>query len=100
LFIKGHKTHLHSDRTSCSRFSANAFRLLLTSLAYILVETFRRKHLRRTIWAKSQIDTIQKAVVKIGARVREMRRKIRVHLPTSYPWAEALTQVWESAFAT
>jgi hypothetical protein len=100
LFIKGHKTHLHSDRTSCSRFSANAFRLLLTSLAYILVETFRRKHLHKTIWAKSQIDTIQKAIIKIGARVREIGRKIRVHLPTSYPWAEALTQVWESAFAT
>jgi len=86
LFIKGHKTHLHSDRTSCSRFSANQFRLLLTSLAYILVETFRREHLKGTPWAKAQIDTIQKAVVKIGARVRELRRKIKVHLPTSYPW--------------
>jgi len=84
LFIKGHKTHLHSDRTSCSRFSANQFQLLLTSLAYILVETFRREHLQRTPWAKAQIDTIQKAVVKIGAQVREMRRKIKVHLPISY----------------
>jgi len=100
LFIKGHKTHLHSDRTSCSRFSANQFRLLLTSLAYILVETFRREHLKGTPWAKAQIDTIQKAVVKIGARVRELRRKIKVHLPTSYPWAEALTRVWESLYAT
>jgi hypothetical protein len=100
LFIKGHKTHLHSDRTSCSRFSANQFRLLLTSLAYILVETFRREHLKGTPWAKAQIDTIQKAVVKIGARVRELRRKIKVHLPTSYPWAEALTRVWASVCVT
>ena len=49
---------------------------------------------------EAQIDTIQKAVVKIGARVRELRRKIKVHLPTSYPWAEALTRVWESLYAT
>lgn len=96
LFIKGHKTHLHSDRTSCSRFSANQFRLLLTSLAYVLIETFRREHLNGTLWAKAQIDTIQKAVVKIGARVRELRRKIKVHLPTSYPWAEAWTRIWGS----
>ena len=96
LFIKGNKTHLHLDRTSCPRFSANQFRLLLTSLTYILVETFRCEHLKGMPWAKAQIDTIQKAVVKIGARVRELRRKIKVHLPTSYPWAEALTHVWES----
>jgi hypothetical protein len=96
LFIKGHKTHLHSDRTSCRRFTANHFRLLLTSLAYVLIETLRRRHLQGTSWATAQIDTIQRAVLKLGARVRELRYQIKVHLPSSYPWAAAWTMIWET----
>jgi len=96
LFIKDHKTYLLSDRTSCHRFEANQFRLLLTSLAYILVETFRRLNLKGTEWARAQVDTIQRVIVKIGARVRELRRRIKVHLPTSCPWAGQLWVIWRS----
>ncbi len=35
LYIKGHKSCLHSDQASCSRFMANQFRLLLHSAAYV-----------------------------------------------------------------
>jgi hypothetical protein len=94
LFIKGHKTHLHSDRTSCRRFTANHFRLLLTSLAYVLIETLRRRHLQGTGWATAQIDTIQKTILKLGARVRELRYRIKVHLPSSYPWAASWATIW------
>ena len=39
--IKDHKRGLKSDRTSCYRFEANAFRLFLHSAAYVLLWTLR-----------------------------------------------------------
>ncbi|HPD25477.1 MAG TPA: transposase, partial [Candidatus Marinimicrobia bacterium] len=35
-FIKEHKCHLFSDRTSCRSFMTNQFRLFLHSIAYVL----------------------------------------------------------------
>ena len=39
--IKAHKLHLASDRTSCSRATANQFRLLIHTAAYWLLHTLR-----------------------------------------------------------
>jgi hypothetical protein len=83
LLIKDHKTHLRSDRTSCHRFEANQFRLFLYSLAYVLVHALRRRHLQGTTWARAQFDTIRLEVLKIGARVRQLRTRIKVHLHCS-----------------
>lgn len=96
LLIKDHKTHLRSDRTSCHRFEANQFRLFLHSMAYILMHSLRARHLRATPWARAQFDTIRLQVLKIGARVRQLRTRVRMHLPTSYPWPEA----WRAALAS
>lgn len=85
LYIKEHKTHLQSDRTSCNSFKANQFRLFLHSIAYNLLHTLRRIGLEGTEYASAQFDTIQKRLIKIGSRVCELSRKIKVHLPTSFP---------------
>ncbi|MBE0430179.1 MAG: IS1380 family transposase [Thermoleophilia bacterium] len=96
LMIKDHKTHLLSDRTSCHRFEANQFRLFLHSMAYVLLHALRRCHLQGTTWARAQFDTIRLQVLKIGARVRQLRTRVKVHLPTSYPWQAE----WRKAFAS
>jgi hypothetical protein len=93
LMIKEHKNHLLSDRTSCTGFSANQFRLFLHSAAYVLLHTFRSRHLKATQWASAQFDTIRLKIIKIGARVRQLSRKIKIHLPTSYPWKEELQKI-------
>lgn len=85
LFIKNHKTYLKSDRTSCHRFVANQFRLLLHSAAYVLLHTLTREGLKGTAWVTAQFDTVQKRLLKIGARVKEIATRIRFHFPTSYP---------------
>ena len=100
LLIKDHKTHLCSDRTSCHRFEANQFRLFLHSIAYMLMHTLRRCHLQGTAWARAQFDTIQREVLKIGARVRQLRTRIKLHLPTSYPWQAEWIRVWASCRAS
>ena len=56
---KEHKRSRKSDRTSCHRFEANQFRLLLHSAASVLLDTLRREVLRITPWACATMETIQ-----------------------------------------
>jgi len=57
--IKDHTLSLKSDRTSCHRFEANQWRLILHSAAYVLLETLRREVLKTTQWASATMETIQ-----------------------------------------
>ena len=84
-FIKNHKTFLHSDRTSCHTFEANHFRLFLHSAAYVLMHTLTEKGLRATQWTHAQFNTIQNRILKVAGRVSELKTKIKLHLPTSFP---------------
>lgn len=84
-FIKDHKTFLHSDRTSCHTFEANQFRLFLHSAAYVLLHGLSEKGLPDTKWEKAQFNTLQNRILKIGAKVRELKTRIRFHFPTSFP---------------
>lgn len=96
LYIKEHKNHLFSDRTSCSSFEANQFRLFLHSATYVLMHTYRELYLRGTEFAKAQFDTIRLKLIKIGARVRQMSTRIKIHLPSSFPLKEELQKIWLS----
>jgi hypothetical protein len=96
LMIKEHKNHLRSDKTSCSSFLANQFRLFIHSMAYVLLHAFREKCLRNTQFAKAQFDTIRLKILKLGARVISISTKIKVHLPTSCPYQEDLYKIWQS----
>jgi hypothetical protein len=91
-YIKDHKTYLQSDRTSCHRFEANQFRLLLHSAAYVLLETLRREVLRGTAWSRATMATLRVKLLKIGARVRELNTRIKVALPSSCPAEPVLRQ--------
>jgi len=74
-----------ADRLSCHRFRANAFRLLVHAFAYNLVNLFRLRQLP-TSWCSMQIETLRARLFKIGARIRQTARSIRVHLATGWPW--------------
>lgn len=90
LYIKEHKTYMQSDRTSCHRFLANQFRVFLHSAAYVLVHAFRSNMLQGTALATATFETIRLKLLKIGAKVVEMKTRIKVHLPTSYPYKPIL----------
>ncbi len=96
LCIKEHKNHLFSDRTSCTSFEANQFRLFLHSMAYVLMHTFRQLYLKGTQYARAQFDTIRLKLIKIGARVRQLSTKVKIHLPSSFPLKEELWKIWRS----
>lgn len=84
--IKEQQLDLFSDRTSCHKWWANQFRLLLSSLAYTLVEAIRRLGLKGTEMAKAQCSTIRLKLFKIGASVLRNTRRIRFHLSSAYPY--------------
>lgn len=86
--IKEQQLGLFADRTSCHDFIANQFRLLLSSLAYVLIETLRRTALATTELAKAQVSTIRLKLLKIGALVQRSVRRIVVHLSESFPLYE------------
>jgi len=94
LMIKEHKTHLHSDRTSCHRFTANQFRLLLHSIAYVLLHAFREKYLGNTQFATAQFNTIRTRLLKIGARVRQLATRVKISLPSSTPVKDDFYNLW------
>jgi Transposase DDE domain group 1 len=73
------------DRTSCSRFWANAFRVLLTAAAYVLLQTLRQR-LAATPAAALQVSTLRERLFKLGARVQISARRIVLHLPSAFPW--------------
>ncbi len=84
-YIKDHKLFLHSDRTSCHKFAANQFRLFLHSAAYMLMHALADTGLKGTVWCKAQCNLLQNRIVKVGARVEELRTKVVFHFPSSFP---------------
>jgi hypothetical protein len=90
LYIKEHKLYLKSDRTSCSKFEANQFRVFLHSAAYVLLHSLKTNILQHTPFSRASIQTIRLRVLKIGARIREWKTRITVELPTNFPLQDLL----------
>jgi hypothetical protein len=88
--IKAHKLHLASDRTSCTKATANQFRLVLHSAAYWLLHTLRGLAPKRSFWRQAQFDTLRLMLVKVAARVTEVATRIKLALPSSYPFRASL----------
>jgi hypothetical protein len=76
---------LEMDRTSCSRFLANQFRVLLTLAAYILLQGLQRRA-AGTGCADAQVTTLRERLIKLAVRVECSVRRIVLHLPLSFPW--------------
>lgn len=88
--IKAHKRHLASDRTSCTKATANQFRLVLHTAAYWLLHTLRGLAPKRSFWRDAQFDTLRLAFIKVAGRVTELATRIKVALPSSYPDRDSL----------
>ena len=83
---------LEMDRTSCSHFLANQFRVLLTLAAYILFQELQRRA-RGTRCADAQVTTLRERLIKLAVWVERSVRRIVLHLPASFPWLPAWRQI-------
>jgi hypothetical protein len=79
---------LEIDRTSCTSFWANQFRVLLTAAAYVLMQELRLRA-AGTACARAQVAMLRERLLKLGARVLVSVRRVVVHLPASFPFLPA-----------
>ncbi len=83
---------LQIDRTSCCRFWANQFRVLLSAAAYVLMQELRLRA-ARTACARVQVTGLRDRLLKLGAQVVVSVRRIVLHLPTATPDLHAWRQI-------
>ena len=74
--IKEQQLDLFSDRTSCHNWWPNQFRLILSSLAYIMIEYLQKYALKGTALENAQAGTIRLKLLKIGAVIIKNTRRI------------------------
>ena len=91
--IKEHKLYIRSDRTSCHRWEANQFRLFPHTGAYWLLHQLRQAAPRRSLWRTATFETLRRAFLKIAVRIEELNSRIRIALPSAYPYQKALVAV-------
>lgn len=97
--IKELKDGLEIDRTSCTSFWANQFRVLLTAAAYLLMQEIRLAA-KGTSCARAQVGTLRERLLKLGAWVQASLRRTVLHLPKSYPWLTDWTTIARALNAT
>jgi len=83
--IKDMKLYTRSDRTSCHRWEANQFRLFLHMGAYWLLHELRGAAPKRSIWRTATFETIRCTFLKIAVRIDELKTRIKMALPSTYP---------------
>jgi len=95
-YIKQLKLDLRSDRNSCKDFYANYFRVLLSSLAYILITELKTKHLKLTKLARAYCGTLRLKLFKFGAVVFKNSRRIVFSLSNSHPHQQDFIAAFQS----
>ncbi|MBM4220301.1 MAG: IS1380 family transposase [Gammaproteobacteria bacterium] len=87
------------DRTSCSRFPANQFRLLLSVAAYVLFQVLQGVA-RGTVVGAAQVSTLRASLLKVAVWIERSVRRVVLHFPQAYPWRDAWQQLAQALHAT
>lgn len=88
------KLDIKSGRTSCTRFVANRFRLLLYHVAFGLYQILRQ-HLRGTQLGKATVETLRASLLKTAVLVRRTQRTVSWRLPMR----NAREHIWRKLYA-
>jgi hypothetical protein len=84
--IKECQLDLFADRTSARSMRANQLRLWFASMAYVLLCALRRIGLAHTRFAKACCGTLRLRLLKIAALVRISVRRIKLAMPSAFPY--------------
>jgi hypothetical protein len=83
---------LEIDRTSCTSFFANTFRVLLTTAAYMLIQALRDR-ITDPQMRCAQVWTLREKLFKIAARVKVTCRHIHIALPETFAYADIFSRL-------
>jgi hypothetical protein len=106
--IKECQLDLYADRTpvqargrlSAHTMRANQLRLWFASMAYVLICALRRIGLTHTQFARASCGTIRLKLLKIGALVRTSVRRIKLAMPTAFPYQAEYRAAYSALTAT
>ena len=98
--IKAQQMDLFADRTSCMNWIPNQLRMLLSGLAYTLIEAIRRLALKDTELFNASCGTIRLKLFKIGAIVLKNTRRVQMLLSSAYPYKEMFCKISSRLGAT
>ena len=83
--IKEQQLMLFAGRVSCATMRANQVRLLLATVAYVVLRALREHGLAETELAQAQCETIRVKLLKLGAVIGVSVRRVWVALSEAYP---------------
>src|SRR3954449_4228674 len=84
--IKECQLDLFAGRTSAATMQANQLRLWFASMAYVLIDSLRRRGLATTDLADATCGTIRLKLLKIGALVTISVRRIKLAMASGCPY--------------
>lgn len=87
------------DRTSCSRFWANQFRVVLTAAASVLLQELRRRA-QGMNGADAQVSMLRARLLKRAVWVERSVRRIVLHWPRTAPWGATWRRLARAGGAT
>jgi Transposase DDE domain group 1 len=93
------KNGLEGDRLSACGFRANAFRLLVHTLAYALVVLFREAVREVPEVATAGVTTLRQRLWKVGAVVRVSARRVWLQVAAAWPHRHLWRRVWAAVHA-
>jgi|SRR5579883_1823794 hypothetical protein len=93
------KHGLRAERLSACGFRANAFRLLVHTLAYALVVLFREAVAAVPDVARASVTTLRQRLWKVGAVVRVRAQRLWLQVSASWPHRELWLRVVEAVRA-
>jgi len=97
--IKDSKLDVASGRTSCHDWWPNQLRVLLSALAYILIDYIRRCCLTETELASAQMGTIRLKLFKIGAVITKTAKRTHFQLSRYFPLQIVFIRAFEILFS-
>ena len=66
---------------------------MIHTAAYWLMLTLRGLAPRTSFWRDAQFDTIRLNLIKVAARVTELVTRVKIALPTAYPYQAGFTML-------
>lgn len=76
------------------RFTANAAWTVLAAIAFNLTRATGAA--ASTFHAKARTATVRRQLITLPGRIARSARRLRLHLPTGWPWKHAFTQLFTS----
>ena len=55
-----------------------------------MLHQLRQAAPRRSLWRNATFETLRRAFLKIAVRIEELKSRVRVALPSAYPYQKAL----------